>query len=188
MARGRVDIDEFVKEEAVATLEVVSQARLVARVFKPKEEEEGSNKVFALLTSDSEFPHKNPSGNHNFMLTSSLAKIGLNMQEARGFFTINGRSLDVCVVYGWPHTVKDINKLTVTLLEPAKDTLRDDDSTASLAVLVGNHPYVANVGDSRTIISKVQEFGKSQVFSLLGSLVVLKMFGAMSYKCSVRLR
>lgn len=68
MARGRVDIDEFVKEEAVATLEVVSQARLVARVFKPKEEEEGSNKVFALLTSDSEFPHKNPSGNHNFMV------------------------------------------------------------------------------------------------------------------------
>ncbi|CAA2970974.1 probable phosphatase 2C 76 [Olea europaea subsp. europaea] len=111
MARGRVDIDEFIKEEAVATLEVVSQARLVARVFKPKEEEEGSIEVFALLTSDSEFPHKNPSGNHNFM-------------------------------------VKHINKLTETLLEPAKDTLRDDGSTASLAVLVGNHPYVANVGDS----------------------------------------
>lgn len=39
-------------------------------------------------------------------------------------------------------------------LESEKDTLRDDGSTASTAVLVGNHLYVANVGDSRTIISK----------------------------------
>ncbi|CAH9110483.1 unnamed protein product [Cuscuta epithymum] len=38
-------------------------------------------------------------------------------------------------------------------LESEKDTLRDDGSTASTAVLVGNHLYVANVGDSRTIIS-----------------------------------
>ncbi|KAK7351012.1 hypothetical protein VNO77_10133 [Canavalia gladiata] len=35
-----------------------------------------------------------------------------------------------------------------------KDTFRDDGSTASTAVLVDNHLYVANVGDSRTIISK----------------------------------
>ncbi|CAI9774175.1 unnamed protein product [Fraxinus pennsylvanica] len=39
-------------------------------------------------------------------------------------------------------------------LESEKDTFRDDGSTASTAVLVGNHLYVANVGDSRTIVSK----------------------------------
>ncbi|XP_019195125.1 PREDICTED: probable protein phosphatase 2C 76 isoform X1 [Ipomoea nil] len=39
-------------------------------------------------------------------------------------------------------------------LESEKDSLRDDGSTASTAVLVGNHLYVANVGDSRTIVSK----------------------------------
>ncbi|KAI3815657.1 hypothetical protein L1987_15335 [Smallanthus sonchifolius] len=39
-------------------------------------------------------------------------------------------------------------------LESGKDMFRDDGSTASTAVLVGNHLYVANVGDSRTVISK----------------------------------
>ncbi|CAA2955861.1 probable phosphatase 2C 76 isoform X1 [Olea europaea subsp. europaea] len=39
-------------------------------------------------------------------------------------------------------------------LEVAKDTFRDDGSTASTAILVGNHLFVANVGDSRTIVSK----------------------------------
>lgn len=39
-------------------------------------------------------------------------------------------------------------------LDAEKDTFRDDGSTASTAVLVGNHLYVANVGDSRTVISK----------------------------------
>ncbi|KAF5947554.1 hypothetical protein HYC85_013511 [Camellia sinensis] len=39
-------------------------------------------------------------------------------------------------------------------LESEKNTFRDDGSTASTAVLVGNHLYVANVGDSRTVISK----------------------------------
>lgn len=39
-------------------------------------------------------------------------------------------------------------------MESGKDTFRDDGSTASTAVLVGNHLYVANVGDSRTVISK----------------------------------
>jgi protein phosphatase 1L len=42
----------------------------------------------------------------------------------------------------------------VAFLESEKDTYRDDGSTASTAVLVGNHLYVANVGDSRTIVSK----------------------------------
>ncbi|KAL3650546.1 hypothetical protein CASFOL_006949 [Castilleja foliolosa] len=39
-------------------------------------------------------------------------------------------------------------------LESEKETFRDDGSTASTAVLVGNHLYVANVGDSRTVVSK----------------------------------
>ncbi|KAM3300617.1 hypothetical protein ACQJBY_041573 [Aegilops geniculata] len=34
------------------------------------------------------------------------------------------------------------------------NTHRDDGSTASTAVLLGNHLYVANVGDSRAVISK----------------------------------
>ncbi|XP_020226408.1 probable protein phosphatase 2C 76 [Cajanus cajan] len=39
-------------------------------------------------------------------------------------------------------------------LDSEKETFRDDGSTASTAVLIDNHLYVANVGDSRTIISK----------------------------------
>ncbi|XP_011010460.1 PREDICTED: probable protein phosphatase 2C 76 isoform X3 [Populus euphratica] len=42
----------------------------------------------------------------------------------------------------------------VEFLDSEKDTYRDDGSTASTAVLVGDHLYVANVGDSRTVISK----------------------------------
>ncbi|KAE8781455.1 putative protein phosphatase 2C 52 [Hordeum vulgare] len=39
-------------------------------------------------------------------------------------------------------------------LESEINTHRDDGSTASTAVLLGNHLYVANVGDSRAVISK----------------------------------
>ncbi|XP_078429087.1 protein phosphatase 2C family protein isoform X1 [Wolffia australiana] len=39
-------------------------------------------------------------------------------------------------------------------LESERNTLRDDGSTASTAVLVGSCLYVANVGDSRAVISK----------------------------------
>ncbi|KAJ4955304.1 hypothetical protein NE237_012087 [Protea cynaroides] len=39
-------------------------------------------------------------------------------------------------------------------LDAESNTYRDDGSTASTAVLVGNHLYVANVGDSRAVISK----------------------------------
>ncbi|GAB4858428.1 hypothetical protein Ancab_009901 [Ancistrocladus abbreviatus] len=42
-------------------------------------------------------------------------------------------------------------------LDAEKDTFRDDGSTASTAVLVGNHLYVGNVGDSRTVISKARK-------------------------------
>ncbi|KAJ8747873.1 hypothetical protein K2173_013041 [Erythroxylum novogranatense] len=45
-------------------------------------------------------------------------------------------------------------KTDADFLDSEKDTYRDDGSTASTAVLVGNHLYVANVGDSRTIVSK----------------------------------
>ncbi|KAL6618689.1 hypothetical protein ACP70R_033828 [Stipagrostis hirtigluma subsp. patula] len=39
-------------------------------------------------------------------------------------------------------------------LEAESNSHRDDGSTASTAVLVGNHLFVANVGDSRAVISK----------------------------------
>ncbi|XP_021729054.1 probable protein phosphatase 2C 76 isoform X2 [Chenopodium quinoa] len=45
-------------------------------------------------------------------------------------------------------------KTDAEFLDSEKDTFRDDGSTASTAVLVENHLYVANVGDSRTVISK----------------------------------
>lgn len=53
-------------------------------------------------------------------------------------------------------------------LETGKDTFRDDGSTASTAVLVGNHLYVANVGDSRTVISKAGKGNLRIVFLFLG--------------------
>lgn len=49
-------------------------------------------------------------------------------------------------------------------MDSERDTFRDDGSTASTAVLVGNHLYVANVGDSRTIISKA---GKGIIVGLV---------------------
>lgn len=45
-------------------------------------------------------------------------------------------------------------KTDVDFLESERDSFRDDGSTASAAVLVGSHLYVANVGDSRTVISR----------------------------------
>jgi protein phosphatase 1L len=39
-------------------------------------------------------------------------------------------------------------------LDAERNSHRDDGSTASTAVLVGDHLYVANVGDSRAVISK----------------------------------
>lgn len=51
-------------------------------------------------------------------------------------------------------TGETYRKTDKDFLDSEKETFRDDGSTASTAVLVGNHLYVANVGDSRTIISK----------------------------------
>jgi len=39
-------------------------------------------------------------------------------------------------------------------LDAERNTHRDDGSTASTAVMVGDHLYVANVGDSKAVISK----------------------------------
>lgn len=38
-------------------------------------------------------------------LTSLLSEIGLNIQEAHAFSTVDGYSLDVFVVDGWPYEV-----------------------------------------------------------------------------------
>ncbi|KAF9600994.1 hypothetical protein IFM89_014979 [Coptis chinensis] len=45
-------------------------------------------------------------------------------------------------------------KTDMDFLDSESNTYRDDGSTASTAVLVGNQLYVANVGDSRAVISK----------------------------------
>ncbi|GKD69636.1 probable protein phosphatase 2C 76, partial [Tanacetum coccineum] len=58
-------------------------------------------------------------------------------------------------------------------LESGKDTFRDDGSTASTAVLVGNHLYVANVGDSRTVISKAGKEFEMYVFDMIDVLLAL---------------
>ncbi|PIA34639.1 hypothetical protein AQUCO_03700137v1 [Aquilegia coerulea] len=51
--------------------------------------------------------------------------------------------------------ISEIYKKTdMDFLDSERNTYRDDGSTASTAVLVGNQLYVANVGDSRAVISK----------------------------------
>ncbi|KAK0592355.1 hypothetical protein LWI29_017683 [Acer saccharum] len=49
---------------------------------------------------------------------------------------------------------KSYQQTDVEFLDSERDSDRNDGSTATTAVLIGNHLYVANVGDSRTVISK----------------------------------
>ncbi|KZV39347.1 hypothetical protein F511_17539 [Dorcoceras hygrometricum] len=48
-------------------------------------------------------------------LTSLLAEVGLNIREAHAFSTVDGYSLDVFVVDGWP--IEEVEQLQATLVE-----------------------------------------------------------------------
>ncbi|OWM75555.1 hypothetical protein CDL15_Pgr021719 [Punica granatum] len=63
--------------------------------------------------------------------------------------TIDGRTICMFGIFDG----ETYQKTDVDFLGSERDSLRDDGSTASTAVLVGSHLYVANVGDSRTVIS-----------------------------------
>ena len=68
----------------------------------------------------------------------------------------------------WQLAGETYRKTDSEFLEAERNSHRDDGSTASTAVLVGDHLYVANVGDSRAIISKA---GKGKLF---GDSVLLR--------------
>ena len=73
-------------------------------------------------------------------------------------------------------------------LDSERDTYRDDGSTASTAVLVGNHLYVANVGDSRTIMSQNGLGTRFNILNLVEFLYMEHIRGSTAYSCSVELR
>ncbi|RZS19080.1 hypothetical protein BHM03_00051423 [Ensete ventricosum] len=65
----------------------------------------------------------------------------------------------VAVCYGAPDIVvgETYLKTDSDFLEAERIAFRDDGSTASTAILIGNQLYVANVGDSRVVMSKAGE-------------------------------
>lgn len=63
----------------------------------------------------------------------------------------------------WQSAAETYQKTDSDFLDAESSTFRDDGSTASTAVLVGNYLYVANVGDSRAVISKA---GKGSICTL----------------------
>jgi len=60
-------------------------------------------------------------------------------------------------IFSWQIAGETYKRTDTDFLEAEINAQRDDGSTASTAILIGNHLYIANVGDSRAVISKAGE-------------------------------
>lgn len=75
----------------------------------------------------------------------------------------------------WYYPGESYMKTDSNFLDAETNIHRVDGSTASTAILIGNHFYVANVGDSRAVILKA---GKGAVF-----FIVINHFITFQDKC-----